>query len=55
MIGADGSLLFRGVSEGRETGFWNTFWDSIFQSESDETYYDRIQDSMDGICEMLKN
>jgi|WetSurMetagenome_2_1015567.scaffolds.fasta_scaffold43175_1 hypothetical protein len=55
MIGADGSLLFRGVSEGRETGFWNSFWDSIFQSESDETYYDRVQDSMDGICEMLKD
>ena len=55
MIGADGSLLFRGVSEGRETGFWNTFWDSIFQSESDDTYYDRVQDSMDGVCEMLKD
>jgi hypothetical protein len=55
MIGADGSLLFRGVSEGRETGFWNTFWDSIFHSESDDTYYDRVQDSMDGICEMLKD
>ena len=55
MIGTDGSLLFRAVSEGRKTGFWNTFWDSIFQSESDETYYDRVQDSMDGICEMLKN
>jgi hypothetical protein len=55
MIGPDGLLLFRGVSEGRETGFWNTFWDSVFQSESDETYYDRVQDSMDGICEMLKD
>jgi hypothetical protein len=55
MIGMDGSLLFRGVSEGRQTGFWNTFWDSVFQSESDETYYDRVQDSMDGICEMLKD
>lgn len=55
MVAADGSLLFRGVSEGRETGFWNTFWDSVFQSESDETYYDRVQDSMDGICEMLKD
>jgi hypothetical protein len=55
MIGTDGSLLFRGVSEGRETGFWNTFWDSVFQSESDDTYYDRVQDSMDGICEMLKD
>lgn len=55
MIGPDGSLIFRGVSEGRETGFWNSFWDSVFQSESDETYYDRIQDSMDGICEMLKD
>ena len=54
MIGEDGSLLFRGISEGRKTGFWNTFWDSIFQSESDESYYDRVQDSMDGICEMLK-
>lgn len=54
MIGEDGSLLLRGISEGRKTGFWNTFWDSIFQSESDETYYDRVQDSMDGICEMLK-
>ncbi|HEY7751718.1 MAG TPA: hypothetical protein VH917_05450 [Ignavibacteriaceae bacterium] len=55
IIGQDGSLLFRGVSEGRETGFWHSFWDSIFQSESDESYYDRVQDSMDGICEMLKN
>ena len=54
MIGMDGSLLFRGISEGRKTGFWHSFWDSIFQSESDETYYDRVQDSMDGICEMLK-
>jgi hypothetical protein len=55
MIGIDGSLLFRAVSEGRKTGFWNAFWDSIFQSESDETYYDRVQDAMDGICEMLKD
>ena len=55
MVAADGSLLFRGVSEGRKTGFWHSFWDSVFQSESDETYYDRVQDSMDGICEMLKD
>jgi len=55
MIGTDGSLLFRGVSEGRKTNVWNAFWDSIFQIESDETYYDRVQDSMDGICEMLKD
>lgn len=55
MIGQDGSLLFRAVSEGRKTGFWHSFWDSIFQSESDETYYDRVQDSMDGICEMIKD
>jgi hypothetical protein len=55
MIGTDGSLLFRGVSEGRKSNVWNAFWDSIFQSESDETYYDRVQDSMDGICEMIKD
>jgi hypothetical protein len=55
IIGIDGSLLFRGVSEGRKTGFWNAFWDSLFKSESDDAYYDRIQDAMDGICEMLKD
>ncbi len=55
MIGTDGSLLFRAVSEGRKTVFWHAFWDSIFQSESDETYYDRVQDAMDGICEMLED
>lgn len=55
IIGIDGSLLFRAVSEGRKTGFWNLFWDSLFEIESDETFYDRVQDSMDGICEMLKD
>jgi len=55
MIGTDGLLLFRAVSEGRKTGFWNAFWDSLFKSESDETFYDRVQDAMDGICEMLKD
>lgn len=55
IIGTDGSLLFRAVSEGRKTGFWNAFWDSLFKSESDETFYDRVQDAMDGICEMLKD
>lgn len=55
MIGSDGSLIFRAVSEGRKTGFWNSFWDSLFKSESDETFYDRVQDAMDGICEMIKS
>lgn len=55
IIGTDGSLLFRAVSEGRKTGFWNAFWDSLFRSESDEAFYDRVQDAMDGICEILKD
>jgi hypothetical protein len=53
IVGADGSLLFRAVAEGRKTGFWSVFWDSLFKSESDETFYARVQDALDGICDML--
>ena len=54
IIGMDGSLLLRAVSEGRKTGFWNLFWDSLFEIESDVTFYDRVQDAMDGICKMVE-
>jgi hypothetical protein len=53
LIAADGSLIFRAVSEGRKSSFWNSFVDSIFKSESEETFYYRLRDAMDGICDML--
>jgi len=55
IVASDASLLFRAVSEGRKTGFWNVFWDSVFKSESDDTFHDRIQDALDDICEMLED
>jgi len=57
MIGKDGSLMFRAVSEGKRAGFWNAFWDLLVGSgsESPETFNDRIEDALDGICTMLED
>lgn len=54
IIGENGSLLFRGVAEGRKADVGGLLLDSIVRSESDETFYQRVEDALDGICGMVE-
>ena len=54
IIGRDGTLLFRVVSEGRKASFGKLLVDSLVRTESDETFYQRVLDALNGICEMME-